>query len=183
MRGLKTAITISLFPVMFFGFSSAVPAEESQPIEEKDVPAAVIDSFKAAYPDLAANEIERGEIDGKVYYEFDCLRDEMDFDVVYLADGSLYSIKEEIEIDALPEEVMEALSIAYPDGEIDEAEQVTRGSATEFEIAVMIYEADEVLEFEVQVDPEGNIISSQPVAGDDDDEGDENFDEEDDEEE
>lgn len=170
MQSFKTAIGIFLWLVLTIGHGTAVLAEVSTPIDKADVPPAVIDSFKIAFPNLEFDQVEQGEIEGKKFYQFDCLQDDMEFDVVYLEDGSFYATKKEVDIDDLPTEVVDALSIAYPDADIVEADVVAQGADSNFEVEVLINESDEVMEYEVLVSSEGTIISSQAVDNEDEDE-------------
>lgn len=170
MRWITGTSELILILILMVVSSSTAAEDEPKLIDENNVPPAVIDSFKTNFPDLNFEEIEKSETEGKKYYQFDCLQDDMEFDVVYLEDGTLYATKKEVEVDDLPTEVMDALGTAYPDADINEAEVVVRGDETDFEVELMVYEADEIMEYDVLVSSEGTIISTQAVDNEDEDE-------------
>lgn len=170
MQSLKKTIGIFSWLVLTIGFGTTVLAEDSTQIDKEDVPPAVIDSFNTAFPNLNFEEIENGEMEGHKYYQFDCLQDDMEFDVVYLEDGSLYATKREIDVDDLPTDVLDAIGTAYPDADINEAEVVVLGDETDFEVDLTVYEGDEIIEFDVLLSSEGTIISSQALDNEDEEE-------------
>src|SRR3990172_9405290 len=111
-------------------------AEDSQVLDNKDVPSAILVAFDKAYPDAEIASVEMEDIDGTAYYEVEIKADKVDRDIVFLQDGTLFSVEEEITVKELPTAVVDALKKAHPKGEVDEAEKITRGSEIEYEVVV-----------------------------------------------
>ncbi|MFH2034815.1 MAG: hypothetical protein ABIJ45_00290 [Candidatus Zixiibacteriota bacterium] len=144
-------------------FTAIALAEESQMTEKKDIPEAVMASLKKAYPEAEIMGKETSEIDDKVYYEFELIIDEAEKDVVYLADGSLYSVEHEIAVKDIPQNVAEALKKAYPMGEIDEADMIMKGSEISYEVIMEVKEAEEVMAYEITVGADGTITHTEQI--------------------
>jgi len=159
---ISLTLLVSVAPVLW------AAEEESQPIEKIDVPEAVMKAFTNDYPEMVMTGIETEEIDGVTYYEIEL--GEGETDVIYLADGTRYSVEQEIAANDLPQKVTDALTASYPDGEITEAEMITRGTVTEFEVVVVIEEEEDELVYEVIVTPDGKIKGDQQILDEDDEE-------------
>jgi len=173
MIRITVAIRVAfLFVAIAFMTIAAVRAEDSQAIEKKDVPAAVLAAFERAYPDAEIIAIEKEKTKDQVIFEFEINDGKNERDVIYLENGALFAIEEAISITALPEAVVDALKKTYPKGEIDEAEKVTRGSETEYEVVVEVVGGGKETEYEITVSSSGQIIDQIQIGeGEDDDEG------------
>jgi hypothetical protein len=167
MRAFEKIMIISLTLLLSMSLNAAAAEEESQEVEKIDVPEAVMEAFAREYPEMGITGIETEEIDGVVYYEIECGEGEMD--VIYLADGSLYAVEQEIDVGDLPQPVVESINGAYPEGEIVESEMITRGSETGYEVVVVIEEEDEESVYEVIVTSDGKIKSEQQILEEEDD--------------
>jgi hypothetical protein len=174
-NALKITAIVSV--VLFAG--AAVYAEDSATTEKKDIPEQVLASFNKAYPDAEIAAVEKEEINGATYYEVEIKGDKAERDIIYLADGTLYSIEEEIPVADLPGTVTDALTKAYPKCQIDEAEKITRGSETEFEVVVEVTEGETETEYEIIVASNGNISDRIQLQDDEDDDEDDEEDDED----
>jgi len=157
--------------ILVFVVFVSVYAEESKTIDKQDVPAQVMTAFEKAYPNA---EIAAIESEGRIFYEFETKENDVVRDIIYLADGTWYSMEEEIWAKALPQAVTNALIEAYPKGEVDEAEKITREAEVVYEVVMEIEEGDNEMEFEVVITPDGKIVSATPKQ--DKDEGDDNED-------
>jgi hypothetical protein len=142
--------------------------EESQAIEKIEAPDAVTKAFEKDYPEMVMTGIETEEIEGVTYYEIEC--GEGETDIIYLADGTLHATEQEIAVDDLPQEVTDALNTAYPGAEIEEAEMITRGSRTEFEVEFAVEEEEEIITYEIAIASDGEITSEERTVEVDEDE-------------
>jgi hypothetical protein len=73
-------------------------------------------------------------------------------------------------VDDLPQEVTDALNAAYPGVEIEEAEMITRGSRTEFEVEFAVEEEEEIITYEIAIASDGEITSEERTVEVDEDE-------------
>lgn len=182
MRTLLWVLIFSLILTPAITLNSAAEEEESQSVEKIDLPEAVTKAFEKDYPEMVMTGIEIEEIDGVTYYEIES--GEGETDVIYLADGTLYSTEQEIAVEDLPLEVADALTAAYPDGEVEEADMITRGDVTEYEVIVVIEGEEEDIAHEVVLAADGKIVSQEQIVDEDVDEdepGDVDVDDEEDE--
>jgi len=168
MRALEKNLVISLAVLLAMSFSLWAAEEESESVEKIDLPEAVAEAFANDYPEMAITGVEIEDIDGVTYYEIES--GEGETDVVYLADGTLYSVKQEMEAEDLPQEVSDALTETYPDGEIEEAEVITRGTEKSYQVVVLIENEDEDVSYEVTVSSDGKVISEEQITEGDDEE-------------
>jgi hypothetical protein len=175
MFGYVQKLTAVLAVILFTG--AAVYAEESATIEKKDVPEKVLASFNKAYPNAEIAAVEKEEMNGAAYYEIAIKGDKAERDIIYLEDGTLYSIEEAIQVADLPGTVTDALTKAYPKGQIDEADRITRGSETEFEVLVEVTEGDAETEYEIIVASNGSITDRAQLQDDEEDDEDDEEDE------
>lgn len=143
--------------------AGVVAAEDEAPMKKCDVPEAVCKAFEKAYPNVEVVSYDK-DIEGEqTQYEIKTKVGEFEKDYVYLEDGALLQIEEGIPIEALPELIVESVMKAHPDGEIDEAEKITRGSAVEYEVVVEVGEA----EYEMLLASDGKIVSSETLDDED----------------
>jgi hypothetical protein len=156
-------------------------AEQSQPLDKKDVPPAVVSAFEKAYPDARVTAIEKITAEDQTQYSFEIALDKGEKDVIYQPDGALYAIAEDMASEALPTVVADAVHKAYPTGQIDEADKITRGAETEYEVVVEVAEGETETEFEVMVASTGKIIDRWQVGDDEEDDDDEDGEDEEDE--
>ena len=173
MRMFERTFKIVLVLIMAISLSSAMAGEESQKITKKDVPAEVLEAFINVYAGTAVSGIVKEVIEGKTYYEFECRQGETEKNIIYLEDGTLFSIEEEIAINALPQAVIDSLREAYPKGEIYEAEKISGESGIEFEVAIEMEEGDEEIEYEIILTQKGEIKNAEQIQDHDIDEDDE----------
>ncbi|UCC43372.1 MAG: PepSY-like domain-containing protein [Candidatus Zixiibacteriota bacterium] len=177
-------LTLMVVAVLLCG-ALAVVAEEEEAAKKVDVPAKVMEAFKASFPDVVISSVDSEVKDGKTLYEIETVQDSAEVDYVYAEDGTLIQIEEEISVESLPEIVVTAIKAAHEGCEIDEAEKITRGETVEYEVAVEVGED----EFELLVASDGTILQPDEAEADDDadeehegDDDDEDDDDEDDDE-
>ena len=157
----------SLLMIFLMASFAMAADEEREEIAQGDLPPAVFNAFTTDYPEMEITDVETEVIDGVTYYEIECSEGEMD--VIYREDGSLYSVEQVIDTDELPELVMRSLNDTYPDGEIEEAKMITKGSEISYEVAMLIENDEEDIAYEVMLTSDGKITSEDQITGDEDD--------------
>jgi Putative beta-lactamase-inhibitor-like, PepSY-like len=123
-----TLITIGLFLI---NFSAA--AQESK-VKEKDVPKAVIDAFKSAYPNATIRGYAREKEHGKLFYEIESKEGPTMRDILYNPDGTVAEIEETVAATDLPAAALQLIQSKYPNAVVSKAEKVTRGDKIEYEV-------------------------------------------------
>ena len=152
-----------LITTAIFMASITALGEDSQVLNLHKVPEKVLFSFNKSYPGAKIVAIEKEKIKDQIYYEFEIKMGENGRNIIYLENGNLYAIEDEISIDALPQNVIETLKKAYPEGEIYEMERIIRGSETEYEVVIEIDEGKKEKEYEIIISSKGEIVSKELI--------------------
>lgn len=100
------------------------------------VPAPVLGAFNEAYPKAEIREMASLAEDGKVHYEIKSVDAGLTLTAVYLADGTLVAVEEDIPAAALPEAVAAAVETRHPGSKIVKAVRNTRDGATTYLLKV-----------------------------------------------
>jgi hypothetical protein len=140
-------------------------AEENEKAEEEEagehaavdleiLPAAVLDAFKAAYPQAVIKGAGQETEKGVTYYEIESVEGKMNRDLLYTADGKVVEVEEAVTPGALPIAVTRALAEAYPGYEILKAEELLKDGQEFFELQIQV----EDKKIGVTIDPSGKII-------------------------
>ncbi|WZO98073.1 PepSY-like domain-containing protein [Isosphaeraceae bacterium EP7] len=136
---------------------SGARADEEK-VALKDVPRAVMDSLKKAFPKAEIVEAEKETEDGKVSYEVELKDGEKSVEVALKADGTILEVETEVAAKDLPKAVTAALLAKYPGSTIEKAEQVVTFEGGEekkaYEVELTTAAKKEV---EVRVSPEGKV--------------------------
>lgn len=152
-----------LIMVTIFAANISTLGEDLQNPNLHKVPEKVLISFNESYPGAKIVAIEKEEIKDQVCFEFEIKIGENERTIIYLENGNLYAIEEEISIEALPQNIIDTLKKAYPKGEIDEAERIIRGSETEYEVVVEVEEGKKETEYEIVITSKGEITSKELI--------------------
>jgi hypothetical protein len=128
-RILVYAIALSL-PIA--GICSA----QEQKLNGKDVPAAVAAAAAKAYPNAKIKGWSKETEDGKTYYEAEMTEGQAKRDVIFLSDGKIDAVEEEIATAAVPAPVQTALKTRYPKAQISLAEKLTKDTGIQYELHV-----------------------------------------------
>lgn len=148
---LTRVVTVAL------GLLAAVTIVSAQASKAK-LPAAVEAAFKKAYPTATIKNSSSEKEDGKVQYEIESVDGKTDRDLVYLADGTLVSIEEAIDLAAVPAPVLAALKARYPKATVTKYEKLTKGTAVSYEMALKGAAVKEA-----EIAPDGTFINPKPV--------------------
>lgn len=133
---MRNTLRISLLMLVF-----AVPAAPAAHAKEvkvplDKVPKAVLDAIKAKFPGAKLREAEKETEDGKTTYEVSVEHKGREYSVAATAEGTITEIEREIEIKDLPKAVTDAIKKKYPNGQLEDAEEVTANDRITYEVIV-----------------------------------------------
>ena len=141
--------------VLFLLAFTATGYSQEIKISSKALPAAVIKSYRSAYPNtkIAGATKETGK-DG-VEYEI-ISKDSVGkrTTLTYSADGTLIETEEPMTIDQLPAPVTGAITKQYPKGKVMGIEMAMKGPNMTYEVLIK----DNKKKFEVVYDMNGNVV-------------------------
>lgn len=149
---ITTILTIFLIA---FGLANANAKE----VSKHQVPKAVLEAFEKAYPNAEEIEFEKEMVEGKAVYEVEYKENGKEFEITYDADGVILQIEETLDVKALPEPIIQAISKAYPKATIEDAERVINPDGT-----VAAYEVEiktEGKKLELELDANGKILKTE----------------------
>ncbi len=162
---MKSLIAIVVFAVVMT--SGIAMAGDEATLKKSDVPEAVLKAFEAAYPEAVVTKYSSEDVDGQIRYEFETEIDEIEKDYVYLADGTLLQIEEDVLVKDLPDAVILTVTELFPDGKIEDADAVTRDTTLEYQIIV----ANGEERFLLTIAPDGEAIAGVELLDVDQDKG------------
>ena len=136
--------------------STAANADNEKKVTEQQVPKAVLDAFHTAYPQATEAKFEK---EGKGVYEVEFKDQGTEREASYSAKGKLLSTEEDVQPDALPAAVTDAIKKAYPQATISEAEKNLKLDGTVHCYEVEIKDGAKALE--VHLDPTGKILKTE----------------------
>jgi hypothetical protein len=122
-------------------------------IAKKGLPAPVLAAFRKAYPKATIKGASIEVEEGKTYYEIESLDGKVKRDLLYLADGTVAEIEENVAPDDLPPPVKAAVIDKYPKGNIEKSEKVTRGAVVVYDVVVKSGKTT----VEMSIDPTGKV--------------------------
>jgi hypothetical protein len=109
-----------------------------------ELPKAIQDAFKKAYPTATIRGTAKETNNGKTEYEVESLDKGKARDLMYKPDGSVISVEEEINPADLPVPVMAAFKKLYPKATITVAERVTEGAKIQYDLQIKGAKQNEV---------------------------------------
>jgi hypothetical protein len=132
MKVTTVSIRIALIIGAIFLAASFAAAQERQ-VKRKDVPIAVLNAFKAAYPTSTIKGYAREREDGKTFYEIESIEGAIGRDVLYNPDGSVAEVEETIAPNDLPSAIQEAIR-SRRGAVIVKAEKTVQGDTVSYEV-------------------------------------------------
>lgn len=155
---MKAQIWITtVLAATFIALGNANAGEKDE--NDNEVPKAVIEAFEKAYPNAEAVEFEKEMIGDKTVYEVEYKENGKEREILYDLDGVILRKEESIDIKLLPEPIAQAISSAYPQVFIKEAEMVRGPDGTITGYEVEIRTAGKKLELEL--DAHGKILEAE----------------------
>ena len=135
---------------------AAVAQESEQKVAAKDVPVAVVNAFKAAYPHATIHGYAKEKENGKTYYEIESREGTVSRDVLYEPDGKLAEVEETIAESELPAAALAAFHKQYPKAVITKIERTTAGEKVTYEVSAKRGQK----RFSMEFDSNGNALKS-----------------------
>src|SRR5262245_8305821 len=122
--------------VIAFCLTAAGLAQEpkEKKVNNKNVPAAVIAAATKAFPNARVKGWSKETEDGKTFYEAEMIEGQTKRDVLFLPDGKIDIVEEEIANASIPAAVQSALKDRYAKAEIDLAEKLTKDGSVQYEL-------------------------------------------------
>ncbi len=153
---IALALTASLFAV-------AADAAGETEISFEDVPRAVMDTAVATAPGVEFVKVSTEAENGATIYEFEATAfDGKHIEVDVREDGALAEVEIEMDMDEVPDEVVEALRAAYPDFRESSIEASIRGDwSTVYEIEGETREGAAVA---LEISEDGEILNVADAA-------------------
>ena len=145
-RSLKGPIAIGL-AILAFGLAG-LSLEKNKAPDLKILPQAVLEAFKASYPEAVIKTVSKESEKGTTLYEIEST------DGLYTADGKAAEIEEAVAPGALPAAVTRALAKAYLGYKILKAEDMTKDGQKYFEQQIHVKDK----KIGLTIDPSGKII-------------------------
>ncbi|WP_020471925.1 PepSY-like domain-containing protein [Zavarzinella formosa] len=139
--------------------SAAVRADEEK-VAVKDLPKAIVDAVKAKFPKAELVSGEKEKEDGKTVYEVKIKDGKTELEIKLTEEGKIVELEKEIAVKDLPKAVAEAVEAKYPKATVKEAEEVTKGEKTVYEVTVKTADGKTL---EVALDPAGKILTTEEV--------------------
>lgn len=155
---MKTQFWITTVLATFLiAFGQANASEED--VSKHQVPKAILEAFEKAYPNAQEVEFEKKIVAGKAVYEVEYTENGREYEILYDSDGVILQMEETLDVKALPEPIVQAISKAYPKATIEDAEKVMKPDGT-----VIIYEVEikaEGKKLELELDANGKILKTE----------------------
>ncbi len=136
MKTFLRFTTIILVGILAICIVSSGSAQDKK-ITKKDVPAAVLKAFEAAYPKAKVNNYGTEVEKGVTFYELETVEGKIKRDLLYKADGTLAELEEILTPSMVPDAIAKSVKAEFPKGKIVSGERTTQGSAVTFAIVVV----------------------------------------------
>lgn len=143
-------IALAILAISLAGLS--VAAQEAK-ITKKAVPSAVLEAFKAAYPNATIKGYARERENGKTFYEIESKDGDVGRDILYNSDGTVSEIEETVKEADLPSATREVIRSKYPGAVVMKAEKITQGGTVGYEVVAKKGKKRIALKF----DADGNL--------------------------
>ena len=135
MKNLQRAISYALAVLLIAGISSQAIAGDKK-ITKKDVPAAALKAFEAAFPKVEVTEYLTEVEDGNTFFEFKTVEGTIKRNILYKADGTLVEVEEKLITENIPAEIVKAVTTDMPKAKIMRGEKITKGSEVTYEVKI-----------------------------------------------
>lgn len=127
----------------------------SRKIDASQAPEAVRRAVTREVGDARLDEVHRLDRNGKTLYEVEFDRDWQEHTVVLNDAGDVVERAVEIAVADIPAAVLQTVKALRPDATIDEAERITVGDKTEYEISIDLRNGEER---ELRIDAAGGLL-------------------------
>jgi hypothetical protein len=135
MKSLYRAISYALAVLLIAGITSQTIAGDKK-ISKKDVPAAALKAFEAAFPKVKVNTYIEETENGNTFFEFETVEGTIKRDILYKADGTLVEVEEILTQETVPTEIAKVVTTDMPKAKILGGEKMIKGSEVTYEIKI-----------------------------------------------
>ncbi len=142
-----------LLAILFLSFASISYSQETK-ITKKEVPAAVLNAFKAEYPKARITGVLKENDHGLIFYEIGSKDGKIKRNVVYNPAGVVMEIEQVIPASELTNAVKTAIVKDHPNAKIKAVEKSMQGAAIKYEVILQ----EKNKKFEVNYAPDGSIL-------------------------
>lgn len=158
MKNLNLILKMALTAVVFvFAISLCSYAQTKKKNAAKNVPQVVLDAFKKAYPNAVIKGSGKENEEGKTFYEIESVDGKVKRDLLYLPDGKVSEIEEQVTANDLPDAVKQSVKKEAPKGKIAKAEKVTKDGKENYELVVKQGKKST----EILLDKDGKVIKKE----------------------
>jgi hypothetical protein len=125
---------------------TAKPAA-ARPAAPVALPPAIDVAFKKAFPTATIRNVSKEKENGREQYEVESTDQGKGRDLIYLADGTLVEMEEELSAAELPTAAAAAITARYPTATITKRERltITKGHVVQYEVALSGVKVKEVV--------------------------------------
>ncbi len=139
---------------------------QEKKISEKDVPAAVLNSFHKAYPKAEIKGLSTETEKGKKFFEIESMDGTVRRDLLFTPAGKIAEIEETVPSSELPSGALQSIEKKIPGAKVERAEKVTSGSKVTYELSVTGTKG----KYGVVLNKDGKIMTSRKVKSEEGDE-------------
>lgn len=153
----------SVLAIMGVIVLAAVARADETKVEMKDVPAPVMKSVMAKFPDAKIEEAVKEVDDGETTYEISLIHKGVAIDVAVEADGEIEEIETETAVADLPKAVTDAILAKHAGAKLMRAEEIVAfddGKESKFFEVVVVHDFKRL---EVRLTAAGEFIEAEPI--------------------
>ncbi len=144
-----------LIVLLFFSSNSLGGVQEKRKIGRGDIPTPVKEAFNRAWPKAKIKQCGVETTANRAVYFIEAERDDREIEAVYQLEITLLEEQEDIDLKEVPSVILEAVKAAYPTGQIEEVEKISRqGTLLGYEVELK----DGKQNIELRLDPAGKIL-------------------------
>ena len=133
--------------------------EADETVTMAQVPSAVKETIKGFASEAEIKKIEKGDVDGKIAYEFVIMKNGRDSEVAVYPDGKLLGTEEIVPLSEVPEAARAAINQHAAGGKLVSTEKVVEHGKTVYEAVV----EKDGKKTEYIVAPDGKLIGTEAV--------------------
>ena len=157
----RTSVAICVALLLCTLAATAVAQQAGTRITERDLPHAVREAFRDAYPEAKITGVTRETRDGKFLYHVQSTEGQTRRDLVYSADGNLLESQESLPPGEIPTAVRETMDEQCPNGALLFARQTRRGSDVTYFLRMACGE----YRVNLVIDASGRLLETKRTSG------------------
>jgi hypothetical protein len=131
---MRIRANVLLVCAVMVAAASIVGAQRATPAAAVTLPPKIEAAFKAAYPKAKITSVVKEKYGLKEAYQIQSVDNGKSRDTVYLADGSIAMLKEQIAAADLPAAVSAAIKKDYPKARVTRYRRTVEGGVTSYEV-------------------------------------------------